>query len=125
MKAKHRKRRRQVIDAALTGGLAMFVGHQVAAQTAPMQPAAPTNGLDEIIVTATRRQSTVEEIPYNITALSGADLARTGTVDLAQLANQVPGFNFEDRGPRFAGSTVPIMPGHGGGANAGWNLYRQ
>ena len=111
MKAKQHKRRRHVIDAALTGGIAMFVGHQAAAQTAPMQPAAPANALDEVIVTATRRQSTVEEIPYNITALSGDALARTGTVDLAQLANQIPGFNFEDRGPRFAGSTVPIMRG--------------
>ena len=43
--------------------------------------------------------------------MSGDALARTGTNDFAQLANQIPGFNFEDRGPRFAGSTVPIMRG--------------
>ena len=111
MKAKHEKRRRQFIDAALTGGLAMFAGHEAVAQTAPMQPTTLANALDEIIVTATRRQSTIEEIPYNISAVSGDALARTGTNDFAQLANQIPGFNFEDRGPRFAGSTVPIMRG--------------
>jgi outer membrane receptor protein involved in Fe transport len=111
MKTKHKKRRRPVIDAALTGGLAMFIGHEAVAQTAPVQPMSPANALEEIIVTATRRRSTVEEIPYNISAISGDALARTGTNDLAQLANQMPGFNFEDRGPRFAGSTVPIMRG--------------
>jgi iron complex outermembrane recepter protein len=111
MKAKHEKRRRQFIDAALTGGLAIFVGHEAVAQTASVQPTTLATALDEIIVTATRRQTTVEEIPYNISAVSGDALARTGTNDLAQLANQMPGFNFEDRGPRFAGSTVPIMRG--------------
>lgn len=111
MKAKHSKRRRKFIDAALTGGLAMFAGREGIAQTAPMQPTALASALDEIIVTATRRRSTIEEIPYNISAVSGDALARTGTNDLAQLANQIPGFSFEDRGPRFAGSTVPIMRG--------------
>ncbi len=111
MKSRHRRRRQPVIGAALTGGFAILAGHEAAAQTAAVQPASPSNALEEIIVTATRRQSTVEEIPYNISAISGDALARTGTNDLAQLANQIPGFNFEDRGPRFAGSTVPIMRG--------------
>jgi outer membrane receptor protein involved in Fe transport len=112
MKAKqHKRRRHAVIDAALTGGLAIFVGHEAVAQSAPPQPANLSSAIEDVIVTATRRQSTVEEIPYNISAVSGDALARTGTNDLAQLANQIPGFNFEDRGPRFAGSTVPIMRG--------------
>jgi iron complex outermembrane recepter protein len=109
--AKYKKRRRPVVDAAFTGGLAMLVGHRAVAQTAPTPPTTPPNALEEIIVTATRRQSTVEDIPYNISAISGDALARTGTYNLAQLANQIPGFNFEDRGPAFAGSTVPIMRG--------------
>ena len=111
MKGRHQKRRRPIVDAALTGGLVMFAVHEAVAQTAAVQSTSPANALEEITVTATRRQSTVEEIPYNISAISGDALARTGTNDLAQLANQMPGFNFEDRGPRFAGSTVPIMRG--------------
>jgi outer membrane receptor protein involved in Fe transport len=112
MKAKqHRRRRPAAIDGALIGGLAIFASHEAVAQTA--QPAATNvaSAIEEVIVTATRRSTTVEEIPYNISAMSGDALTRTGTTDLAQLANQIPGFNFEDRGPRFAGSTVPIMRG--------------
>jgi iron complex outermembrane recepter protein len=112
MKAKHYKRRRPaVIDTALISGLAIFVGHEAVAQTAPATNTSLASAIDEVIVTATRRKTTTEEIPYNISAVSGDALARTGTNDLAQLANQIPGFNFEDRGPRFAGSTVPIMRG--------------
>ena len=110
---KRRCRQRAVVNAALVGGLAMLVGHEVAADAATAAPMKDNlaSALKEIIVTATRRATTVEDIPYNISAIGGAALARTGVSDLGQLANQVPGFNFEDRGPRFAGATVPIMRG--------------
>lgn len=101
------------MNAALVGGLAMLASHESAAQeaaSAPRSDSTPTT-LKEILVTATRRATTVEDIPYNISAISGADLARTGVGNLGQLADQVPGFNFEDRGPGFAGATVPIIRG--------------
>ncbi len=108
---RRRHRHRSVIDAALGGGLAILIGHEAVAQTASSQPQSPTNVLEEVTVTASRRESTVEDIPYNISAIGGDALVRTGTTDLAHLANQVPGFSYEDRGPRFAGATVPIMRG--------------
>jgi iron complex outermembrane recepter protein len=116
MKTKHPKRRRPpVIDAALTGSLAIFAGREVAAQqTPPATSGDVASTVQEIIVTASRRSTTVEDIPYNISAISGDDLNRAGVTDFAELAEQVAGFNYEDRGARFAGSTVPIIRGING-----------
>jgi iron complex outermembrane receptor protein len=115
MNTKHPKRRRPpVIDAALTGSLAIFVGRGALAQTAPATSADVASTIQEIIVTASRRATTVEEIPYNISAIGGDALNRAGVTDFADLAEQVAGFNYEDRGARFAGATVPIMRGING-----------
>ncbi len=113
MKAMHPKRRRPaVIDAALAGGFVIFICHDSLAQSAPAQPSPSLAGaIEEVLVTASRRETKLEDIPYNISAVSADTLARTGATDMAQIANQIPGFNYEDRGPRFAGSTVPIMRG--------------
>jgi len=106
-----RRRRPALLNAALTGGLAILAGNEARAQEAPAQPTPIAAALQEIIVTATRRETSIEDVPYNISAISGASLDRTDTTDLAQLANQIPSFNYEDRGARFAGATVPIMRG--------------
>ena len=113
MKKKHPKRRRPpVIDAALAGSLAIFAGRGVVAQTPPAPSSDISSTIQEIIVAATRPHTTVEEIPYNISATqSGDDRNRAGITNFAELANQVAGFNYEDRSPRFAGSTVPIIRG--------------
>ena len=111
---KKRRRQQPAVNAALTGSLAIFAGREVVAQTAPATNADVASTVQEVIVTASRRATTVEEIPYNITAISGDTLNREGITDLAELANQVAGFNYEDRGARFAGSTVPIMRGING-----------
>lgn len=72
--------------------------------------------IEEIVVTAQRRESTLESIPYSISAISGDALAATGTTNLAGLANQMPGFAMQDRGRRFAGTDVPIIRGLNGSA---------
>jgi iron complex outermembrane recepter protein len=115
MKTKHPKRRRPpIIDAALTGSLAIFGGREVIAQTAPATSTDVASTVQEIIVTASRRSTTVEDIPYNISAMSGDDLNRAGVTNFAELADQVAGFDYEDRGVRYAGATVPIMRGING-----------
>lgn len=65
---------------------------------------------DEIVVTATRRDSSVQDVPYNISAVSGANLERTGATGFDDLANLVPGLNFIDLGARgsLVSSTINI-----------------
>jgi iron complex outermembrane receptor protein len=101
------------VRAAVTGGLAIWSGNQVAAQTAgpSNQPVSVGSAIQEIIVTASRRNADVNDIPYNISAVGGDALDRIGTSDLAQFANQVPGFDLEDRGARYGGASVPIIRG--------------
>jgi iron complex outermembrane recepter protein len=56
-------------------------------------------GLQEIIVTATKRSSTVQDTPISITAVSGAELADRGIVDFASLASETPGISMRTNGP--------------------------
>lgn len=59
--------------------------------------------LQEIVVTATRRSQSVNDVPYNITALSGDTLNGLGMSDLNSVVRSVPGLaNFDD-GARGSG----------------------
>jgi iron complex outermembrane receptor protein len=53
-----------------------------------------SGGLEEIVVTAERRQSTVQTTPLAITAMSGDTLRDQHIVDLADLAAKVPNLSF-------------------------------
>ena len=56
--------------------------------------------LEEVVVTATRRSESVQEIPLNITAVSGDQIAAQGFDDLSELIAYVPGVNVVDEGGR-------------------------
>src|SRR5665213_135363 len=66
----------------------------VCAQVAP-----PSEELQEIVVTAEKRESTVQKTPISMTAISGADLQALGLSDMASVAQQVPGISFKTSGP--------------------------
>ena len=82
--------------ALLAGSVGMFatLAH---AQTAPA--ADESGGLAEIVVTAQKRSSTVQETPISITAVSGADLQDRGIADVATLAAATPGVSLKSNGP--------------------------
>ncbi len=83
--------------------------------TAQQQPAssppASSGELQEITVTATRREVTLESVPYSLSVVSGDDLAKAGVTDFASLANDVPGLSYFNFGARNAGAEVPIIRG--------------
>jgi outer membrane receptor protein involved in Fe transport len=56
--------------------------------------------IDEIVVTATRRNQSVSDIPYNISAVGAADIANAGVTDLQGLTHMIPGLVAPDLGPR-------------------------
>src|SRR6201994_1409825 len=63
------------------------------------QSAPPTDELQEIVVTAEKRESTVQKTPISITAIRGADLQSQGISNLLNVAQQVPGVSFKTPGP--------------------------
>src|SRR5580692_151136 len=63
------------------------------------QVAPPSEELQEIIVTAEKRDSTVQKTPISITAISGSDLQAEGLSDMTSVAQQVPGISFKTSGP--------------------------
>src|ERR1700683_1861092 len=74
---------------------AMPLDHSMAAT-----PAADTSGtLEEIVVTAEKRNSTVQETPISMTAISGDQLMRQGTETIEQLVGNVPGVSMRTAGP--------------------------
>ncbi len=54
--------------------------------------------LEEIIVTAQRREQNIQDIPLSVTAISGDLLSANGVLDISRLKLLVPGTNFGQTG---------------------------
>jgi iron complex outermembrane recepter protein len=59
-------------------------------------------GLQEVIVTASHREVSAQNLPISITAVTGDDLSKQGIQDMASLAHSVAGVSYTDKGP-FSG----------------------
>lgn len=55
--------------------------------------------IEEIIVTATKRSSTIKEVPFSINAQSQADIQRSGATNLEELSRNVAGLTVQNLGP--------------------------
>ncbi len=67
--------------------------------SAPALAAEPAGGLEEIVVTAEKRDSTVQATAISMTALSGDDLSKQDVVNLEDLVNKLPGISIRTAGP--------------------------
>jgi outer membrane receptor protein involved in Fe transport len=78
--------------------------------------------LEEIVVTAEKRESTVQATPIAMTALSGGDLTELNVATVQDLVGTVPGLSFRTAGP---GQTEYEMRGLGssGGSVATVGFY--
>jgi len=64
--------------------------------------------LEEIIVTATRREATVLEVPYNITAISSTQLTDNRIEEVNDLVQFVAGISYVNTGPSNRGRNNTI-----------------
>jgi iron complex outermembrane receptor protein len=55
--------------------------------------------LEEVIVTATKRESTVQNVPFSIAAVTGESIRESGATNLVDLARNVVGLTIADLGP--------------------------
>src|SRR6202050_2605378 len=58
-----------------------------------------SDSLQEIIVTAQKRESTVQDTPISITALSGEERGDRGITDISAVVQSVPGVSMRPSGP--------------------------
>ncbi len=82
-----------------TSSLAILVGLGAVLSTSAFAQS-PSTTFEEILVTASKRGAvSVQDIPYNISAVTGASLERAGIDDLNDFARMVPGLSTIDSGP--------------------------
>ena len=55
--------------------------------------------LEEITVTATKRESSMQDVPISISAVTGADLEAAGIEDFDDLVSAVPSLSMKSSGP--------------------------
>ncbi|MFL2771410.1 MAG: TonB-dependent receptor [Rhodospirillaceae bacterium] len=65
--------------------------------------------LEEIVVTARKRDESIQDIPISITAFTAADIEKRGLQSMTDIALSTPGFNFENFGN--SGATAPVIRG--------------
>lgn len=82
-----------------------LVANSIRALTVPIGLTAPiglvqAQAIEEIVVTATRRAESIQDIPINIAAVSSAQIDKQGFGDLSELGAFVPGISIADQGGR-------------------------
>lgn len=102
--------------AILAAGVAILTPSSAFAQTAPQVPAGEetsnASGDGDIIVTAERRESTVQTTPIAITAFSGETMDKLQLTNASRLSDYVPGLNVATHG-QVSGSAVVSIRGIG------------
>jgi outer membrane receptor protein involved in Fe transport len=89
------QQRRLIATTSLAGSMAAFTFGAALAQNA----APPKAGIEEVVVTAEKRTSTVQKTPMSITAITGAMLHKQGITTLEQVVRDVPGISMRSAGP--------------------------
>lgn len=82
---------------ALLGVSALAVTLAVPALAAAQQT--DSTAIDEIIVTATKRDASIQDIPFSINAQTEKDIQRSGAVTLEDLSRNVAGLTIQNLGP--------------------------
>jgi iron complex outermembrane recepter protein len=115
-------RHRLMASSCAASVIVLSLGGAAAAQQAPSAPPKPEasgNTVQEVIITAEKRTSTVQKTPISITAISGQDIVARGATDFDKLAQDVPGISertsgpgqteFEMRGLSSSGGAAPTV----------------
>jgi iron complex outermembrane recepter protein len=92
---------RSAIASAVAMALGLALADSAHAQAQAQAQAAGTSGdqLQEVIVTAEKRTSTVQDTDASITAVSQEEITDRGIVDFNSLAQSVPGIAMRSAGP--------------------------
>jgi iron complex outermembrane receptor protein len=90
-----------------------LAGH---ARAATATTAGDESGLEEITVTAEKFNSTIQNTPISMSALSGEQLAAAGIVAIEDVIREVPGLSMRSAGPGFTEIEARGLASNGGAA---------
>jgi outer membrane receptor protein involved in Fe transport len=97
-----------------TSALAACLTTFAQAQQSSFSAGADSGQLSEIVVTAEKRDATVQTTPISLTAISGADLQARGVTDLSGLMASIPGVSIRSSGPGLTEFEMRGMSSTGG-----------
>ncbi len=99
--ANPRRRGRQLGTLTTLTAAVLYVlyGDGAFATTAAAPAPAEDGALEEVVVTASRRAVSAQDLPISITAITGAALDQAGIDNIADLAHSMAGVNVTDKGP--------------------------
>jgi iron complex outermembrane recepter protein len=97
-------------------GLLITAGANAQQQTAATAEARG-DSLQEIVVTATKRESTIETTPISITAITGQELQDRGITDMQSIVQSVPGVSMRTSGPGQTELEMRGMTSSGGNSS--------
>ena len=72
------------------------------------QPTVAQEGLEEIVVTATRREQNLQEVPVSIVAITGDNLEMQGLDSLEDVGNSIPNLNIQGGGAGTYGTQFRV-----------------
>lgn len=92
------------VSAALVMSMPTFTVKAEEAETA-----VASKKIEHIEVTANRRAQSLQEVPYNISAISGEALESAGVIDASEMMRGVAGITVVDRGYRNSGTVNGVI----------------
>jgi len=100
---------------AISVALASAAAAQVARAADEEQPAAAPAGLTEIVVTAQRREQSIQDVPITIQALSGEQMKQLNIVSFTDLLKYTPNVTYSGNGPGTGNIFMRGLSGGGSG----------
>jgi len=85
-----------------------FVSTCLLATTALTLPEIAAAQVDEIIVTATKRDTSVQDVPISVTVVSPAQLENQGITSIKDLTSVASGFNIQSSQTETQGTSIRI-----------------
>jgi len=98
----------QQVRTARAVWLATALGAGIAAAIPGVASAQATTQVDEIIVTATRREQRLQDVPVAVTAVSGEELAQSGVREVTDIQYLAPNVSFSSTNPTANGGGYQI-----------------
>jgi iron complex outermembrane recepter protein len=98
-------------------GLMAGAGGALAQEQAPAAAETSTGALQEVVVTATRREENLSKVPISVSALTQEALDDRGIKDFSEVARFTPGVNFDNSGTNNI--SIRGISGTGGAGTTG------